>query len=72
LSSGLLRVSLVRFVATNDTTSGSTDFTVSRDRPGDASNDGTLDASLGVGRRRERKSQNGGANEKPFHGFSPE
>jgi hypothetical protein len=69
---GLCRVSLVRFVATNDTTSGSTYLSMSGERAGDASNDGTLDASLGVGRRRERKSQNGGANDKSFHGFSPE
>jgi hypothetical protein len=72
LSSGLFRVSLVRFMATNDTTSGSTYLSMSGDRPGDASNDCALDATLGVGGRRERKSENGGANEKSFHGFSPE
>jgi hypothetical protein len=60
----LFRASLVRFMVTNDTTCGSTYLSVSGHRPGDAANYCALDASLGLGRGRERKSENGGANDK--------
>src|SRR5450631_295050 len=55
----------------NDTTRGSTYLSVSGERSGDAANYCALDASLGLGRRTERKSENGGANDKSFHGFLP-
>src|SRR5450631_1153800 len=59
-------------MVTNDTTRGSTYLSVSGDRPGGAANYCALDASLGLGRRRERKSENGGANDKSFHCFLPQ
>ena len=65
---GLFRVRLVGFVATDHATSNSADLAVTGDRTRDTPNGCTLDASLGLGGRRKRKSENGGANDKSLHG----